>query len=193
MWAANLFEIAIGLWFVRRYYRDRVDLFSSKGWSLALLLCCWLIALGLSISRVRWIPLSHLHFGIVVQHLLLFCLVGYAEELGFRGVWFAHFPQRPVFSILAGSLLFGLWHLHVDLPSAIIAFLVGLLFAVTRYRGASILVLAVAHGLIDFVDGWLAPATGFPLSLAITLIIAVFGYLILLALLFWVPRRGKEV
>ncbi len=203
-WLTSFCQIVLGSIFGWRYYRDRIDFISLKGWWLGLLLTIGVIALNFSVFTARWMPLNRLspiHWAEVIFFFL--CLVGYSEELWFRGIWFAHFPRRPVISVLVGSLFFGAAHIlaglmHGNIPTgvslnmAIMAGFGGLLTAVARYRGASLLVLAAAHGLIDLTHFMLAPATGFRFNLAKTLAVNLPGYLVLLALLFWLPAKKQK-
>jgi|GEM_PF-5319539 hypothetical protein len=54
--AGNLFMMGIGLLFVWRNYRDRVDLFSLRGWPYALLVFAGVIALNFSVFSARLMP-----------------------------------------------------------------------------------------------------------------------------------------
>lgn len=165
-----------------------MDLFSLRGWPFALLVFAGVVALNFSVFTTRSLSVRHINpLAVFGQIICFICLVGFTEEPWFRGIWFAHFPDRPAVAIIVGSVFFGLMHIHIDVVSAGIALFVGLLFAVTRYCGALLLVLAIAHELIDFTHFDLAPSIGFRFGLANTLAVNMSSYLVLLCLLFWLP------
>jgi membrane protease YdiL (CAAX protease family) len=78
--------------------------------------------------------------------------VGGAEELAFRGMIIDVLggAARPVLAVVGSALLFGAAHIP-DNPvnAAAVTLAVGVPFALMRLRGASLLTLAVAHGIID--------------------------------------------
>ncbi len=140
---------AVTAWLL--WYRKELDVFSLKGWPVALA-----IFLGFLLSEfINAVP--HLRADVLSVRTLValfYCvvLIGLVEELWWRGIWFAMFKGRPLVCIVAGSLLFGLLHYHLQGTSGVIvASLVGLAFAVARYRGVSIGALALAHGFNDWV------------------------------------------
>lgn len=139
----------IGVWLL--WYRKELDVFSLKGWPVALS-----IFLGLLLSELICAA-AYPRAGVLSlagAWTLFYCvvLIGFTEELWWRGIWFAMFRGRPLLCIVAGSLLFGLAHYQLHgLRSVFMASLVGLVFAVARYRGVSIGALALAHGINDWV------------------------------------------
>jgi membrane protease YdiL (CAAX protease family) len=80
-------------------------------------------------------------------------LVGFIEELLFRGLVYRalHDWHGSGLAILGSSIGFALWHVGWAGPLAITHFILGLVFALVRWRGGGILGLIVAHGLFDLV------------------------------------------
>jgi len=112
------------------------------------------------ILSINWqIELPHLTFLQVVWDLFFyFCLVGLVEELLFRGLLYRLLEDwRGVrWAIWGSSFGFLLWHIFGQGPLAGIAtFVIGLLFALLRWRGGGILGLIIFHGLWDLETVWL--------------------------------------
>jgi membrane protease YdiL (CAAX protease family) len=82
-----------------------------------------------------------------------FALVGFIEELLFRGlVYRALYDWHGSgLAILGSSIGFALWHVGWAGPMAITHFILGLVFALARWRGGGILGLIISHGLFDLV------------------------------------------
>mgnify|MGYP000860478431 CR=1 FL=1 len=106
------------------------------------------------------------------QFVRLIVLIGLAEELWFRGVWFEIVGRNALLSVVAGGALFGLSHLHQGLLMVLITGSAGCAYAAARHRGASLLSLALAHGLMDFANGILFPGAAARFSLTAIMVIA---------------------
>lgn len=148
--AACMLVTGTALW--RLWYPERLDVFSMAGWWRGtLLLTVFLLHPLLGGGR----PSLHAVWSFASFKSLLWCVVmiGLAEELWWRGIWFRMWKDRPVMCILAGSLAFTLYHYPFQgfepLP---MVFFFGLAFAAARSRGASIGALALAHGLINWAQ-----------------------------------------
>ena len=87
--------------------------------------------------------------------LVLF--VGIAEELWFRGLWFVLAGSRRNLALFGSSVLFGLYHVAHGWSVVALTAGVGLVFGIARWRGAPVLVLGVAHGLLDWCNTVLFP------------------------------------
>jgi membrane protease YdiL (CAAX protease family) len=91
---------------------------------------------------------------ILGEILFYFGLVGFIEELLFRGLIYRALEDwRGVrFAIWGSTLTFGLYHVGSQgLLGALGTSIIGLLFAVIRWRSGGILGLAFIHGLVDFI------------------------------------------
>jgi membrane protease YdiL (CAAX protease family) len=90
---------------------------------------------------------------IISEIFFYFALVGFIEELLFRGLVYRAFHDwhGPGLAILGSSIGFALWHVGWAGPLAITHFILGLIFALARWRGGGILGLIIAHGLYDLV------------------------------------------
>ena len=98
-------------------------------------------------------PPSSTAFRLLGEGLYYFLLVGFGEELLFRGLLYRAFEEwRGLrFAIWGSSLGFVLWHLFGQGPLVGTAMLLnGLIFALIRWRAGGIIGLAIIHGLIDF-------------------------------------------
>lgn len=149
--AAISLMLAVGISVWRLWYREEIDVFSLKGWETGLAIFLGLMiteaVLATPVLRPGLLSLSTLW-------TLFYCivLIGFTEELWWRGIWFAMFKGRPLYAILLGSLLFGGMHYQLHgIDSAMMAFFVGLVFAAARYRGVSIGTLALTHGMNDWI------------------------------------------
>jgi membrane protease YdiL (CAAX protease family) len=119
-----------------------------------------------------------------------FVLVGFTEELWFRGIWFAAFKNRFLPCVLIGSILFAVPHVITGGPTALlVTFLVGLVFAAARYRGASVLSLTIVHGAVDYLNDSVCSG-GLRFGLTTTLAVAV-AWLTALAVFLLVAFRIK--
>jgi len=90
---------------------------------------------------------------IIGEIFFYFALVGFIEELLFRGlVYRALLDWRGSgLAILGSSIGFALWHVVWAGPLAITHLILGFVFALVRWRAGGILGLIVAHGLFDLV------------------------------------------
>lgn len=79
-------------------------------------------------------------------------LIGFVEELWFRGIWFEICRHRFWPSVVLGSALFGLYHWPHGWRSVLTTAGVGSVFAMARLRGASLGELSAVHGLIDWLN-----------------------------------------
>ena len=110
-------------------------------------------------------PPTYNAFRLVGEGLYYFLLVGFGEELLFRGLLYRAFEEwRGLrFAIWGSSLGFVLWHLFGQGPLVGAAMLLyGLIFALIRWRAGGILGLAIIHGLIDFSALLLLPEINIP-------------------------------
>jgi membrane protease YdiL (CAAX protease family) len=91
--------------------------------------------------------------GLVVDLFYYFVIIGLVEELLFRGLVYRALENwRGVrWAIWGSSFGFMLWHIFGQGPLAGMAtFLIGLLFAVIRWRAGGIIGLIILHGFWDF-------------------------------------------
>ena len=155
---AGLWMLITGLWVWRKWYPRDIAVFSLAGWRVGLIILVVVLMHpmigGLQGFHAECSRLSPVYFAWCVV------VIGFAEELWWRGIWFEMFKGKPIICIVAGSLAFTAYHfpfqgfeLMIGSGLAIRIFFLGLLFASARYRGTSIGVLALAHGLIDWLQG----------------------------------------
>jgi len=165
-----------------KFYRRSLKLLTFEKWQIALALLIGLQAIQLLVTRL--IPNSDMSIPTALYKAFFFlALIGFAEELWFRGIWFEMFKRRFVPCVLLGSIAFGLIHFpHGGFLTVLLTALVGLIFAAARFRGASILALALAHGTLDFLNGY-AFSPDLRFSLATTVAIFIPASLLLAAVL----------
>jgi membrane protease YdiL (CAAX protease family) len=98
--------------------------------------------------------------GHVIVSAIAVLLVGFTEEMWFRGVLLTSLmPRGPWLAVVVSSALFGAFHLlgfgafgiRSVATQAIQAFAIGLMFAAGRVRTASLWPLIVLHAGFDFV------------------------------------------
>lgn len=190
-YVAILLMMTFGIAAWRFWYREDLDVFSLKGWPMALA-----IFLGLLLSAVinAHAQLRGDVWQVKTLVALFYCvvLIGFTEELWWRGIWFSMFKGRPFVCIVVGSLLFGLLHYQLHgLRSVFMASLVGLAFAVARHRGASIGALSLAHGFNDWqaqghVVRWHWHASSIKID------VVLYTICLLLAVGIWVLNAGDN-
>ena len=160
------FRLAAGLWMLvtgitvwRKWYPGKIDVFSSTRWWLGLIIIL-VILLHPIFGGLPSIQFEWWNHSALIYFFWCVIVIGFAEELWWRGIWFEIWKGKPVICVLAGSLAFTAYHFpfqgwEVMIGSGLIinVFFMGLLFAAARYRGTSIGVLALAHGLIDWFQG----------------------------------------
>ena len=146
-------SLFIGL---RRWKLDRLGL-SRKGMGMSLLFGLVFI-LGRSLAYLSTnLPLESKPFSlprIAGEILFYFVLVGFVEEFLFRGLIYRALEDwRGVrLAIWGSTLIFGIYHIGSQgLLGALGTAIIGLIFAVIRWRAGGILGLAFIHGLLDFI------------------------------------------
>lgn len=111
-------------------------------------------------------------------------LIGFVEELWFRGIWFHLCNGRRILAIGLGSLFFGAYHWPHGFWVVLSTTGVGFALAAARSRGASLLGLALVHGTNNWINQTLMPGINFRFSQeAVTSCIALTGILIGLCVL----------
>jgi membrane protease YdiL (CAAX protease family) len=174
-----------------------------NGRGIGLSLACGLVLLlarYLVIRSIAWelIPSEISPVGWIGRIVYYFLLVGLTEELLFRGlVYHALESWRGLpWAIWGSSIGFGLWHIFGQGPVAGLGtFLIGLIFAVIRWRAGGIIGLIAVHALIDLqavlslaesnqeIIGQGRPVIASPLLLYL-------GYGLLLALPLWLWKES---
>ena len=146
-----LFVLKLGL-------REKYGLSAWAKNSRALL---WLIPLWIIASSNLWGGVSP-NYAVpgLIFAIVSMALVGFAEELIFRGFLFRAMLKdgKPAAAIIVSSLTFGLGHivnlltgheLGETLLQVVFAVAVGFVFTMVFYRGGSLLPCILAHSLID--------------------------------------------
>lgn len=148
---AILLALVFGVAAWRLWYRTELDVFSLKGWPVALGIFGGLLLSEL-LNASPLLRADVLHPRTLTALFYCVVLIGFQEELWWRGIWFSMFKGRPFMCIVVGSLLFGASHYQLHgFRSVVMASLVGLVFAAARYRGVSIGALSLAHGFNDWI------------------------------------------
>jgi membrane protease YdiL (CAAX protease family) len=138
---------------------------NRQGFFLGLICGAVLIVERLLAHLALGFPLELRQFSfarVIGEVFFYFALVGFIEELLFRGlVYRALYDWHgAILAILGSSIGFALWHVGWAGPLAMAHFILGLIFALVRWRGGGILGLIIAHGLFDLV------AVEFPLPVS---------------------------
>jgi membrane protease YdiL (CAAX protease family) len=96
---------------------------------------------------------------LIGDTVFYFALVGFVEELLFRGVIYRAFDEwRGVrWAIWGSSMMFGVYHVGWQGVAAVGALLFGLIFAVIRWRAGGIVGLIIVHGLMDVIAAIMLP------------------------------------
>ena len=110
--------------------------------------------------------------------------IGFVEELWFRGIWFHLWKDRLIPAIGLGALVFGAYHWPHGPWVVLSTTGVGFALAAARSRGASLLGLALVHGINNWINQTLLPGINFRFSQeTVALSITLSGFLIGLCLL----------
>lgn len=147
--------ILLGTMFIGRRWQWRELGINRLG--LRLVLLCGLVILAgrlLIILSIDWfIPPPPLTWGSLAWNLFFYIgLVGLVEELLFRGVLYRILLdwRGTGWAIWGSSIGFVFWHIFGQGPLAgFAALLIGLLFALIRWRAGGIVGLIFLHGLWD--------------------------------------------
>ncbi len=88
-----------------------------------------------------------------------FALVGFIEELLFRGVIYRAFDEwrGARWAIWGSALMFGVYHVGWQGVAAIGSLWFGVIFAVIRWRAGGIVGLIIVHGLMDLIASLMLP------------------------------------
>ena len=155
-----LFAVSLGL----AYWQGRLDEISQfPGWPrfggnllVGVLLATAVLCAGWALrGTFRWARELGQEFRIILAPLtlggalVLAVASGIAEETFFRGV------MQPVFGLWETSLAFGLLHYPMNrrlIPWTIMAIIMGFAFGLVYQTTDSLFAVALAHGLINFVE-----------------------------------------
>jgi len=123
----------------------------------------------------------HLWLATFAQSVIL---IGFVEELWFRGIWFHLCNGHRILAIGIGSLVFGVYHWPHGLWVILSTTGVGFALAAARSSGASLFGLALVHGTNNWINQTLMPGINFRFShQTVACCIALTGILIGLCLL----------
>ena len=139
------------------------EMFLFPGWLQTVINTVIGVLLAVSVSLVssamygafRWAKELEEEFRLLLYPLesrevvLLAVTSGIAEELFFRGI------MQPVFGLYVTSLAFGLLHYPMNrrmVPWTVIAIILGFLLGVVYQATESLLVVILAHGLINYFE-----------------------------------------
>jgi membrane protease YdiL (CAAX protease family) len=145
----------------RRWSWDQLGL-NRSGISLSLICGAVLIAGRILVTlSVDWpIEPTPITTGQLIGDIVFyFALVGFIEELLFRGVIYRAFDEwRGVrWAIWGSALMFGVYHVGWQGVAAVGALLLGVIFAVIRWRAGGIIGLIIIHGLMDVIAAIMLP------------------------------------
>jgi membrane protease YdiL (CAAX protease family) len=93
--------------------------------------------------------------GLAGEIIFYFLIVGLVEELLFRGLIYRALKEwkGPAWAIWGSTAGFALYHLPGQGPVIMLgAFIIGIIFAMIRWRAGGIVGLIFVHGLIDVVS-----------------------------------------
>ncbi len=146
-------SLFIGL---RRWSPDQLGL-NRKGLGLSLLWgACFTLGRTLAYTSTN-LPFELQPFSLARiggEILFYFGLVGFVEEFLFRGLIYQALEEwnGTRLAIWGSTIVFGIYHIGSQgLLGALGTAIIGLIFAVIRWRAGGILGLVFIHGLVDFI------------------------------------------
>jgi membrane protease YdiL (CAAX protease family) len=147
--------VGVGVIGLRRWSWDKLGI-NLRGLSLSLLCGAVLIVLRVVAQSAFRLPMEFLPFQLwpfLANVVFYFCLVGFVEELLFRGLLFRALEdwRGPLSAVIGSSIAFAVWHIGWAGPLIIGHFIIGLMFGLIRYRSGSIIGLIIIHGLDDLL------------------------------------------
>lgn len=192
---------------LRRWSRQALG-FNSRGILMGIVcgsvLIAELLLLHISLGKAVQIKdFSLLRFAW--EAIFYIALVGLVEEFIFRGLVYRalHDIRGSALAILGSSVGFALWHANRMGLLLVGPFLIGIIFALIRWRGGGIVGLIIIHGLYDLFAAQLrVPITVESLAQVLSLPIAnpyalLAGDLLLIALIVYLwkvhPRLRPPV
>jgi membrane protease YdiL (CAAX protease family) len=178
----------------RRWNWDQLGL-NRNGIGLSLI-CGGVLIVGriLVTLSVDWpIEPTPVKVGQLIGDLVFyFALVGFVEELLFRGVIYRAFDEwRGVRWALWGSaVMFGVYHVGWQGVAAVGALLFGVIFAVIRWRAGGIVGLIIVHGLMDVIATIMLPDVdilqlGRPNLTSPLLLVAGYTFILIVPIYLW--------
>ena len=96
----------------------------------------------------------------ILDLLRYFIFVALVEEIWFRGGLQKLLSRFGVFGIVAGAVIFGLYHVQSGWNVVLTTAAVGSVYVVARHGGAGILSLALAHGAMNWANNTIYPPVG---------------------------------
>ncbi len=186
VWIVGFAHLGAAVFLRRRYFRSKINILSFDKWHLALIVL-------VGVQAVDYLFASHIigpRNGVtlaIINFFYFHIVIGFAEELWFRGLWLAMFKNRFITGVLLGSIVFGLYHITHGLQTVLFTTFIGAIFAVARYRGCSILTLAIAHGLMDWFNLEMFPGASYRFSETVILVLFPLLCLILAITLYYIP------
>jgi len=152
----GVFATALGIALGLCWYPKEFILFGDPSrWHVGLLPGAGMLLIFVTLLRLT--PRKQFQrFDTMVNLGHFLVVVGLFEEVWFRGIWFAVFNGSFLYSVVVGSIVFGLIHYNPlirpkDIQSVVLSMSAGSVFAAARYAGAGIIPLGVAHGALDFI------------------------------------------
>ncbi len=192
VWIVGFAHLGAAVFLRRRYFRSEINIFCFEKWHLAVIVLA-------GVQAADYLFVSHTigpRNGVtlaVINFFYFHIVIGFAEELWFRGLWLAMFKNRFITGVILGSIIFGLYHITHGLQTVLFTTFIGAMFAVARYRGTSILTLAIAHGLMDWFNLEMFPGASSRFSTTVILVFFPLLCLILSITLYYIPvNKGQN-
>ena len=116
------------------------------------------VGIGLVVAAGLYNLLTHPSHERFVVSALIYLLVGFVEELIFRGYFFAvteNHSASTAQTIVGTSVLFALWHVPSiwlvshDWTMIVTTFAFGCLFGLIRHKSKNLLLVSLAHAAVD--------------------------------------------
>lgn len=119
-------------------------------------------------------------------------LIALPEEIIYRGIAFEAFRKRMGLAIFVSAALFAVMHLNNGLPMLPYYFAFGILLGTLRAFGLSLAELVIWHGLFNFVNDTVWPATGFRADELAFWVVAPIGLLAITGFTGWLATEGGK-
>jgi len=178
--------------YTAKFIPPMIENFDKKKWMIVLLLLITIQLLILLPSH----KITLINFSLtdaIKSYLFILFTVALVEEILFRGVWFWASGEDFFLSVVLGTLLFGALHFSNGLLPGFVGLGLGFVYASARWRGASILSLALVHTFFNWQHRNILRVEYSEVILPYLHVILICGYFLIGLLVLYIFPKDQRV